>query len=240
MVVWKGKERLYKLMGKVSNPQQNAPLFRTTLNSSLELREEACYPTCSSVREHPVFGPYVSDLSMNVVGSFADIQSWLELGNKQRATAATGMNDRSSRSHLVFTLVVTQTKTEFVEEEEHDHMITSRINLVIVTGSKRCSAAQTSGDRLEKAGITFKVDNLLPNLVNLNEDPQLSEMLLYMIREGRPKHEPADKESADDKELLHVQVQNCKLGITTVWSHEKFENNLAAMRELDQVSRLEN
>ncbi|MGH0118850.1 UNVERIFIED_CONTAM: hypothetical protein FKN15_001197 [Acipenser sinensis] len=114
------------------------------------------------------------------------VRSWLELGNKQRATAATGMNDRSSRSHLVFTLVVTQTKTELVEEEEHDHMITSRINLVIVTGSKRCSAAQTSGDRLEKAGITFKVDNLLPNLVNLNEDPQLSEMLLYMIREGRP------------------------------------------------------
>lgn len=29
------------------------------------------------------------------------------------------------------------------------------------------------------------MDNRLPNLVNLNEDPQLSEMLLYMIKEGR-------------------------------------------------------
>lgn len=37
-------------------------------------------------------------------------QAWLELGNKQRATAATGMNDKSSRSHSVFTLVMTQTK----------------------------------------------------------------------------------------------------------------------------------
>lgn len=37
----------------------------------------------------------------------------------------------------------------------------------------------------QKAGVTFKVDNRLPNLVNLNEDPQLSEMLLYMIKDGQ-------------------------------------------------------
>lgn len=28
------------------------------------------------------------------------------------------------------------------------------------------------------------MDNRLPNLVNLNEDPQLSEVLLYLIKEG--------------------------------------------------------
>ncbi|XP_061096949.1 kinesin-like protein KIF14 [Conger conger] len=321
------------------------------------------------VREHPVFGPYVADLSTNVVSSYADIQGWLQLGNKQRATAATGMNDKSSRSHSVFTLVMTQTKTEFVEEEEHDHTITSRINLVDLAGSERCSSAQTSEDRLregasinkslltlgkvisalseqcqsrkkvftpyresvltwllkeslggnsktamiatlspaacsveetlstlryarqarliiniakvnednnaklirelkaeveklkaaqmsakgvepenmrlfqqeiaalktqltqqeremaeahrkwkekleqaekrkreetkelQKAGITFKVDNRLPNLVNLNEDPQLSEMLLYMIKEGQTKVGKHKSESAHDIQL---------------------------------------
>ncbi|KAG2461837.1 KIF14 protein, partial [Polypterus senegalus] len=389
--------------------------------------------------------------------------SWLELGNKQRATAATGMNDKSSRSHSVFTLVMTQTKTEFVEEEEHDHSITSRINLVDLAGSERCSTAQTSGERLkegvsinkslltlgkvisalseqsqtkknvfipyresvltwllkeslggnsktamiatispaasnveetlstlryarqarmiinnakvnedtnaklirelkaeveklkaaqmntkdmepetvklfkqeietlkmqlkqqekemaeahrtwrekldeaekrkreetkelQKAGVTFQMDNRLPNLVNLNEDPQLSEMLLYMIKEGQTKvgkykpnsfhdiqlsgvliaddhwcifipdqnqwtsmklsvmiqeanaisrklgkhtifsrHEISEKGCENGKELLQVQVQNTKLGITTFWSLEKFESSLAVMRELDQ------
>ncbi|XP_042557222.1 kinesin-like protein KIF14 [Dipodomys spectabilis] len=106
------------------------------------------------VREHPVSGPYVEGLTMNVVSSYSDIQSWLELGNKQRATAATGMNDKSSRSHSVFTLVMTQTKTEFVEGEEHDHRITSRINLIDLAGSERCSTAQTSGDRL-KEGVSI-------------------------------------------------------------------------------------
>ncbi|XP_047561328.1 LOW QUALITY PROTEIN: kinesin-like protein KIF14 [Lutra lutra] len=108
------------------------------------------------VREHPVSGPYVEALSMNVVSSYSDIQSWLELGNKQRATAATGMNDKSSRSHSVFTLVMTQTKTESVEGEEHDHRITSRINLIDLAGSERCSTAQTSGDRLKEGGSINK------------------------------------------------------------------------------------
>ena len=39
----------------------------------------------------------------------------------------------------------------------------------------------------QRAGVTFKVDNRLPNLVNLNEDPQLSEMLLYVIEEGETR-----------------------------------------------------
>ncbi|XP_039340252.1 kinesin-like protein KIF14 [Mauremys reevesii] len=106
------------------------------------------------VREHPVLGPYVEDLTANMVSSYSDIQSWLELGNKQRATAATGMNDKSSRSHSVFTLVMTQTKTEFVEEEGHDHRITSRINLIDLAGSERCSPSQTSEERL-KEGVSI-------------------------------------------------------------------------------------
>ncbi|NWU88442.1 KIF14 protein, partial [Upupa epops] len=102
------------------------------------------------VREHPVLGPYVEGLSVNVVSSYSDIQSWLELGNKQRATAATVMNDKSSRSHSVFTLVMTQTKVELVDEEQCDRRLTSHINLIDLAGSECCSAAQTTGERLRE------------------------------------------------------------------------------------------
>ncbi|XP_078141760.1 kinesin-like protein KIF14 [Centroberyx gerrardi] len=353
------------------------------------------------VREHPVHGPYVAELSANVVSSYSDIKGWLELGNKQRATAATGMNDKSSRSHSVFTLVMTQTKTEFVEGEEHDHRITSRINLVDLAGSERCNSAQTSGDRLregasinkslltlgkvisalseqaqtrkkvfipyresvltwllkeslggnsktamiatlspagsnveeslstlryaqqarmiinlakvnedtnaklirelkaeveklraaqmssqgvepervrlfqqeiaglksklsqqeremveahrawrekleqaeirkreetkelQKAGVTFKVDNRLPNLVNLNEDPQLSEMLLYMIKEGQTRVGKHKSESAHDIQLAgaliadqHCVISNIKgtVSITPMENAKTFVN----------------
>ncbi|XP_044288545.1 kinesin-like protein KIF14 [Varanus komodoensis] len=106
------------------------------------------------VREHPVFGPYVEDLTVNIVSSYTEIQNWLQLGNKHRATAATGMNDKSSRSHSVFTLVMTQTKTDIVEKEEHEYRIISRVNLIDLAGSERCSAAQTSGERL-KEGVSI-------------------------------------------------------------------------------------
>ncbi|KFV39119.1 Kinesin-like KIF14, partial [Tyto alba] len=106
------------------------------------------------VREHPVIGPYVEGLTVNVVSSYSDIQSWLELGNKQRATAATVMNDKSSRSHSVFTLVMTQTKVEYVDEEQCDHRFTSHINLIDLAGSECCSTAQTTGERL-KEGVSI-------------------------------------------------------------------------------------
>lgn len=102
------------------------------------------------VREHPVSGPYVEALAVNAVGSYSDIQGWLQLGSKQRATAATGMNDKSSRSHSVLTLLMTRTQTELVDGEEHDHAVTSRISLVDLAGSERQGPAGTSGQLLRE------------------------------------------------------------------------------------------
>ncbi|XP_043092888.1 kinesin-like protein KIF14 [Puntigrus tetrazona] len=64
---------------------------------------------------------------------------------------------------------------------------------------------------LQRAGVTFKVDNRLPNLVNLNEDPQLSEMLLYMIKEGETKVGKLKSESAHDIQLSGALIadQHC-------------------------------
>uniref|UniRef100_A0A8C3NC16 Kinesin-like protein KIF14 n=1 Tax=Geospiza parvula TaxID=87175 RepID=A0A8C3NC16_GEOPR len=107
------------------------------------------------VREHPVLGPYVEGLTGLVsCPDFCLLQSWLELGNKQRATAATVMNDKSSRSHSVFTLVMTQTKVEFVNEEQCDRRLTSHVNLIDLAGSECCTKAQTTGERL-KEGVSI-------------------------------------------------------------------------------------
>ncbi|KAL5013073.1 hypothetical protein ScPMuIL_011624 [Solemya velum] len=119
------------------------------------------------VREHPVLGPYVEGLSTFVVNSFEDIEGWITLGNKNRATAATGMNDKSSRSHSVFTLVLTQTKTEAIEGQQHDHAITSKINLVDLAGSERQSQAQTSGERLREGANINKSLMTLGKVISL-------------------------------------------------------------------------
>ena len=62
------------------------------------------------VREHPLLGPYVEDLSKLAVSNYQDIHDLMEEGNKSRTVAATNMNESSSRSHAVFTIIFTQHK----------------------------------------------------------------------------------------------------------------------------------
>ena len=59
-------------------------------------------------RELPVLGPYVENLEKLAVQTFSDISRLMDEGNKSRTVAATNMNAVSSRSHAVFTLVLTQ------------------------------------------------------------------------------------------------------------------------------------
>ncbi|GFR85480.1 kinesin-like protein KIF14, partial [Elysia marginata] len=148
------------------------------------------------VREHPVLGPYVEALSTYVVNSFEDVEVWITLGNKNRATAATGMNDKSSRSHSVFSLVLTQTKTETIEGQGHDHSVNSKINLVDLAGSERQSQANTSGDRLReganinKSLLTLgKVISLLAERSDLNKKrkifiPYRDSVLTWLLKES--------------------------------------------------------
>ena len=58
------------------------------------------------------------------------------------------MNDKSSRSHSVFTIMLTQTR----QEEGEEMSKVSRINLIDLAGSERSSMAMTSGERLKVRG----------------------------------------------------------------------------------------
>lgn len=73
------------------------------------------------VREHPLLGPYVEDLSKLAVTSYEDIHDLIDEGNKARTVAATNMNETSSRSHAVFTIFFTQqahdTLTDLITEK---------------------------------------------------------------------------------------------------------------------------
>eukprot|EP00911_Craspedida_sp_UC1_P000548 UC1_evm1s420 len=72
----------------------------------------------------------------------------MDLGNGNRTTAATGMNDTSSRSHAVFTMTFTQ--MSFMEGVPAEK--SSKINLVDLAGSERTSATGATGVRLQEGG----------------------------------------------------------------------------------------
>ncbi len=100
------------------------------------------------VREHPSLGPYVEDLSKLVVGSFRDIENLMDEGNKARTVAATNMNETSSRSHAVFTLVLTQKRFDPDTNLEAEKV--SRISLVDLAGSERANSTGATGARLKE------------------------------------------------------------------------------------------
>lgn len=104
------------------------------------------------IREHPRWGPYVEDLNSHPVDSSTALRNWLAVGNSQRATAATGMNDKSSRSHSIFTINLTLSTMD----PESSKFVTkrSRINLVDLAGSERVSQTRASGERL-KEGVSI-------------------------------------------------------------------------------------
>eukprot|EP00118_Oscarella_pearsei_P002995 m.12536 g.12536 ORF g.12536 m.12536 type:complete len:1608 (+) comp24116_c0_seq1:37-4860(+) len=100
------------------------------------------------VREHPVLGPYVEDLSKLAVTSFTDIDHLMDEGNKARTVAATNMNETSSRSHAVFTIVLTQKRHDQLTGLDTEKV--SKMSLVDLAGSERVSSTGASGDRLKE------------------------------------------------------------------------------------------
>ncbi|KAI0179240.1 kinesin heavy chain [Hypoxylon sp. FL1284] len=100
------------------------------------------------VREHPSTGPYVEDLAKLVVGSFQEIENLMDEGNKARTVAATNMNETSSRSHAVFTLMLTQKKFDAETKMEMEKQ--AKISLVDLAGSERATSTGATGARLKE------------------------------------------------------------------------------------------
>ncbi|XP_069361242.1 kinesin-like protein KIF13A isoform X4 [Maniola hyperantus] len=100
------------------------------------------------VREHAVLGPYVDGLSQLAVSSFLDIDNLMTEGNKSRTVAATNMNSESSRSHAVFSVVLTQTLTDVATGVTGEKA--ARLSLVDLAGSERAVKTGAVGDRLKE------------------------------------------------------------------------------------------
>uniref|UniRef100_A0A672N9Q0 Kinesin-like protein n=1 Tax=Sinocyclocheilus grahami TaxID=75366 RepID=A0A672N9Q0_SINGR len=144
------------------------------------------------VREHPLMGPYVEDLSKLAVTSYNDIQDLMDSGNKARTVAATNMNETSSRSHAVFNIIFTQKRHDSDTENTSEKV--SKISLVDLAGSERADSTGAKGTRLKEGANINKSLTTLGKVISALAEvkkkkvesfiPYRDSVLTWLLREN--------------------------------------------------------
>lgn len=103
---------------------------------------------------------YISDVTVKTVdpNDAAQVDAIIERASKFRSTAATGMNDRSSRSHAVFTLNL---RARNVEQRVD---LRGSLSLVDLAGSERLDKSGSKGSRMRE---TISINKSLSALVDV-------------------------------------------------------------------------
>ncbi|KAK4147163.1 uncharacterized protein C8A04DRAFT_9170 [Dichotomopilus funicola] len=127
-------------------------------------------PYYLKIRESPTEGPYVKDLTEVPVRSLHEILRYMRVGDNNRTTASTKMNDTSSRSHAVFTIMLKQIHHDLETDETTER--SSRIRLVDLAGSERAKSTEATGQRLREGSNINKSLTTLGRVIAALADPK--------------------------------------------------------------------
>ena len=115
-----------------------------------------------SIREDAERGTYVSGLREEIVTTPQEVMKLLELGSKRRRMGATRMNARSSRSHVIFRMLVeSRDGNDDDDSGNGGGVLMATLNLVDLAGSERQSKTGAEGARaVEGAHINKSLTTL--------------------------------------------------------------------------------
>ncbi|KAH8342742.1 hypothetical protein KR084_005635, partial [Drosophila pseudotakahashii] len=132
-----------------------------------------------SLKEIAGIGVSVPTLSTHPVINASQCYDWLKFGNKNRVTAATLMNEKSSRSHTIFTITLEQSPffNSIGTENDLRGIRRGKLSLVDLAGSERQRKTGAQGDRLKEAS---KINLSLSALGNV----------ISSLVDGKAKHVP--------------------------------------------------
>lgn len=159
--------------------------------SMLEIYRENLYDllnpdtkhTDIKIKEHPKKGIYVTNLTEEYISSQEEILLLIDQAEDNRVVAETGLNKASSRSHLLFQLVITQ---KYPDDTER----TGVLNLIDLAGSEKISKTHAIGDTLEEAKkINLSLStlgNVISSLTSGNNDyiPYKDSKLTRILKES--------------------------------------------------------
>ncbi|KAI9718043.1 MAG: hypothetical protein M1812_004301 [Candelaria pacifica] len=127
-------------------------------------------PYYLKIRESPTEGPYIKDLTDLPVRNLGEIMRLMRTGDTNRTIASTKMNDTSSRSHAVFTIMLKQIHHDMDTDETTERL--ARIRLVDLAGSERAKATEATGARLREGSNINKSLTTLGRVIAALADPR--------------------------------------------------------------------
>lgn len=151
----------------------------------------------------------VRNLSNHLAASEDVAQSLLLQGQANRKVAATGVHDRSSRSHAVFTIHLSAKKID------SDTIVRSKLHLVDLAGSERVAKTRVLGHQLTEAkSINLSLHHLETVIVALQQEALAGEKAnRARTSEGWRKYNFVTRPSSADgiRGSRHVPYRNSLL-----------------------------
>uniref|UniRef100_A0A8C6MWV0 Centromere-associated protein E n=1 Tax=Mus spicilegus TaxID=10103 RepID=A0A8C6MWV0_MUSSI len=130
------------------------------------------------IREDTNRTVYVSDLTEEVVYTAEMALKWLATGEKNRHYGITKMNQRSSRSHTIFRMILES--REKAEPSNCDGSVkVSHLNLVDLAGSERAAQTGAEGVRLKEGCFINRNLFILGQVIKKLSDGQVGGFINY-------------------------------------------------------------
>eukprot|EP00345_Euplotes_harpa_P000188 CAMPEP_0168321164 /NCGR_PEP_ID=MMETSP0213-20121227/2108_1 /TAXON_ID=151035 /ORGANISM="Euplotes harpa, Strain FSP1.4" /LENGTH=612 /DNA_ID=CAMNT_0008322763 /DNA_START=496 /DNA_END=2336 /DNA_ORIENTATION=- len=174
-IIPRSMEEIFKFIENSSNKSKTFMVRASYLQIYNEVITDLLKKEMTQIREDKKKGVFVEGLSEWVVRSPLDIYNLMKDGMRNRATAATKMNDVSSRSHAVFIIIVEQMRN--IKDEVPDEIVKSKpndvpreikvgkLNLVDLAGSERVRVTGATGKRLDESKSINQSLSCLGNVI---------------------------------------------------------------------------
>jgi len=164
------------------------------------------------IRQHPVKGVFVEGLLRKDVTTAKTTKMLIDRGTKERAAAETKMNARSSRSHAIFQIQVTQLDAMKGTQK------VATINLVDLAGSERIQDSGVKGQALVEAMNINKSLSTLRRVIDVlidNSTKSKKHQSLPPFRDSTLTHVLSDSLGGNSKTMMVATVSPHEVNLET-------------------------
>ena len=192
------------------------------------------HPYYLKIRESPTEGPYIKDLTDLPVKNYHELLRHMRLGDSNRTTASTKMNDTSSRSHAVFTIMLKQIHHDLSTDATTERL--ARIRLVDLAGSERAKATEATGARLREGSNINKSLTTLGRVIAALADPRHGR--IHNGSKTRSKDVVPYRDSILTWLLKDSLGGNSKTAMIACIAPSDYDETLSTLRYADQAKHI--